>query len=128
MKYLCLIAIAFLVACGSRNCGADGNDAPSAGADLVSLGHACLWVGGGAVVVGLILRLIVGVALGILVAEGGGVAIACGLAFTWLGQHLVLLVCACVLAGLAWAYHRRVYLIGWAQRWLGLKKPAQVSP
>ncbi len=116
-------SVILLAACGPRDCGIGGNElAPSAGADLISLGHACLWIGGAAVVGGVILRLIAGMALGALIAEAGGVAVACGLAFTWLGEHLWLVVCACVLAGLAWAYHRRAFLLAQWRHWLGARK------
>lgn len=128
MKHIFLLAIVLgLAACGSRVGGAPV-PAPTAGADLTSLGHFFIWLGGAAVVIGAAARLFLGAALGTIAAEAGVVAVASGIAFTWLGEHLVLALVATLVAWGVWR-HRSVarWLRGWMDH-AAAEAPAQRVP
>ena len=124
-----IVAILCLGSCGSRDGGSCGQSPHTAGSDLIALGHACSWIGGLGLVAGAVIAFVIGLRpVGAVIAEAAGVTLACGLAFTWLGDHIGWIIAACVAAGLAWAYHRRVFLLGWIRRRLADRAPSQPHP
>lgn len=127
---LCLLA----VGCASPRAGGCVEDPDTPAAVLGSVGHTLVWAGSLALVLGIFVRVAFAVAflnpvaailsripgasgIATLCAEVGAVALVCGLGFIWLSDHLWLLVAACGVSGLAWAWHRRASLVRWYRSW-----------
>jgi hypothetical protein len=129
-------AVLLLSGCGGdpRQGGIPGQPCPPVGADLIALGHTLTWFGGIALVLGFAVRIAFLVAflnplaavlaripgvtgIATLVAEAGAIALVSGLAFTWLGHHMWVLIAAVVAALVAWGMHRRTLLLRWYRAW-----------
>jgi hypothetical protein len=114
MKYLLFLLALALAGCASlpRSGGSGGTEDPSAGASLASMGEVFLWVGGIALVGGVAARIWFG-PLGTLIAELGGLTLAAGLAFIWIGDNLWLAIAGLALTALAFLYRHRARVLRW---------------
>jgi hypothetical protein len=118
MRYLFIVL--FLAGCASsRAIGSGGPrvEDPSAGASLISMGETFLWVGGIALVAGL-LACIWLKGVGALIAEAGGVTLIAGISFIWLGDNVWAIIAILALAALAFLFRHRSRIF----RWLRLGK------
>lgn len=135
---LVVFTIVMLLGCGEpRPLEPVPAPAPGVGDQLRELGEIFLFWGGITLGFGIIARIALSVAVpaaiaaiipgfvpGIasLVAQGGAASVACGAAFTWLADYLWLVVLACFITGLAWAYLHRVKLRSWMAKWKSQSK------